>query len=133
MTISDMFARASRTVESKLEYLFYNFGHFIGTRPKISILLSVLFAIVLSSGLNTFVEEDRPDKLWIPQDTEAMDDRYKYEEYFPKYLRIEEMIITSKADSDPNVLERSNLEEILLMWSDIEALTPWPHFHPGLT
>ena len=115
-----IFARTSEAVEGFLQSGFYAFGKIVGERPATSISCSLVFAVLCFLGLGSFTIEDRPDKLWIPQDTQAMDDRQKYEVYFPSFVRVEELLITCEREA--NVLSRDCLSEALDMWDDIERI-----------
>ena len=114
--VFEIFLRFNQIVESSLQSAFEYGGNVIGRRPKCAIFASLIFAIVCMMGMNNFVTEDRPDKLWIPQDTEAQQDKEKYDVYWPFLIRIEDMVVVPKVSSS-NVLERANLEEVLTMWT----------------
>ena len=58
-----------------LEKVFYNMGTFIAKRPFITILLSLVFVAILASGIRVLKEENRNDKLWVPTDSRAQDDK----------------------------------------------------------
>ena len=58
-----------------LEKVFYNLGTFIAKRPFITILLSLIFVAILASGIRVLKEENRNDKLWVPTDSRAQDDK----------------------------------------------------------
>lgn len=47
---------------------FEKLGQFIGTRPALTIFISLLIAIAGGSGFMEFEKESRGDRLWVPQD-----------------------------------------------------------------
>ena len=54
---------------------FRAFGFRIGSYPFRVIGLSVFLALICASGVHKLTNESRSEKLWVPGDTRAQDDR----------------------------------------------------------
>ena len=58
-----------------LERVFHALGTFIARRPLVTIAISLLFVAICASGIRELKEENRGDKLWVPTDSRAQDDK----------------------------------------------------------
>ncbi|GMH39728.1 hypothetical protein BSKO_07626 [Bryopsis sp. KO-2023] len=78
-----------------LEKAFARIGLFVGTRPWVLMLASLVVLIGCLGGMTQFVNETRGDKLWVPGGTEAQMDKDIVEEDYVSFAHFEEFIISS--------------------------------------
>ena len=76
----------SSTVQTGMYKIFYKWGHFVGRRPLLVILLS--FALALLGSVRLIISPRFPmpavveqDELWVPQQAQAIDDNYLLQRY----------------------------------------------------
>ena len=62
---------------------FYGLGSFAGSRPTLTIALSLLCVLIMAGGTRRLVTETRPERLWVPENSEAQTDRAAVEATFP--------------------------------------------------
>jgi len=93
------FDSAGNLLSSTLSLFFYKVGKFVGARPLISVLLALVFTALCGSGLMVLVkegQETRSDKLWIPTDTQAQEDKAYVDAHYGKEFRFENFIFKVK-------------------------------------
>ena len=76
------FMRVSHAVEGQLIRWFEALGGLLARRPKTVMLVSFLIAIAFSAGMANFRSEGRPNKLWVPQGSEALENQEVVEDLF---------------------------------------------------
>lgn len=69
-----VFARTAGLVDEFFAQKFYSVGSFVGRRPCVSILLSLVVMLIGAAGFSQLQAESRADKLWVPQGTRAQED-----------------------------------------------------------
>ena len=72
------------TLPSLKDYIFYRLGRTVGGSPWITILVSLIVCAACMVGFLRFEQESRGEKLWVPQDSKAQDDKKWVEEMFPE-------------------------------------------------
>ena len=114
--------KIGNAIDEFIRDVFYEVGLFVATRPKLTIGLCILLGVVCGTGFLTLETEDRPEKLWVPQNTRAEQEELQYLEYYPSTSRISTMIISSRSsDSTNNVLTKEALEEALALQEQIHT------------
>lgn len=109
--------QASQKVQGAFYRAFYSWGHLVGRRPCTVIWVTLLVAIAASARLilsfagNALPSETEQDKLWVPQDAEAVDDKGRYDAIFNNTFRRNTMYFTTKPPGG-NVLTSPILAEI---------------------
>ncbi|XP_068757015.1 patched domain-containing protein 3-like isoform X2 [Montipora capricornis] len=93
-----------------LEIFFGCLGKGIAKHPLVTISASVVFVTVCSVGFVWFESENRTVKLFIPQDSQALDDLNTAEKYFRVKNR-EEIILLVASSNHPNVLAPECLQQ----------------------
>lgn len=63
-------------------------GRLIGKSPVLTILIAVLVAALCGIGMLKFVQENRSDKLWNPQDSKALAHKKIVETRYPVASRL---------------------------------------------
>jgi hypothetical protein len=114
-----IFATYATAVDTLFASKFHRLGLVIGSRPKTSLLLSVLFMLACCGGISMLNSESRADKLWIPQGTRAQEDEKAYTAHFPPASRMTSVLLEAKSD---NMLSKTSLEAGLRLHLQIEAL-----------
>lgn len=75
------------------ENCYYKLGYVVASKPKIFIGVSVLISLLLCSGFARFHELNRVEKLYIPQNSQAMKDLIRGSKNYPLKARSEEFIL----------------------------------------
>ncbi|CAL8090383.1 unnamed protein product [Orchesella dallaii] len=92
-------------IVGSLERFFYKWGYQIGLTPVPFIVACVIITVVCGIGLFRFTPENRPDKLWIPWNSEFVKDTEWLNKNFPSPFRFHYAIITADDVLQPNVLD----------------------------
>lgn len=96
-----------------LERFFGWFGEGIAKHPLFTIPVCLVFVSICSVGFVWLKVENRTDKLFIPQNSRAIEDLNTAEKYFRVNLREEIVLLSAVSDPAPNVLTRACLEQAL--------------------
>jgi len=97
----------STAVERFISSSFYRLGTYVGTNPKKTILFSIILTMICAAGFARFETENRAEKLWVPQNTQAEKETGMYQEIFPRTARFNTLILSAKDGG--NVLSKDNL------------------------
>jgi Niemann-Pick C1 protein len=117
---------------AQLNRAFAAHGRFIGRRPVLVLLLSVAFTAVCSVWIYRLEIITQPDKLWVPSDSVAAQDKAYFDSKFGPFYRIEMVIITPKGfdytqdtsnDTNFHVITRDHLLAVMKMQDEIAKLT----------
>ncbi|CAG7727935.1 unnamed protein product [Allacma fusca] len=98
------FQRFSLAIIGSLERFFYNWGYNVAVHPWKFIVICLAVTAVCGLGLITFTPENRPDKLWIPWNSEFVRDSDWLREHFPSPIRFHYAIIAADNILQPRVL-----------------------------
>mmetsp|Transcript_805 Transcript_805/g.1444 ORF Transcript_805/g.1444 Transcript_805/m.1444 type:complete len:881 (-) Transcript_805:87-2729(-) len=112
--------KASDAVDGFLSSNFGSLGTKLGERPKSFMFVSLIITVLCCMGFSGFTSESRPEKLWIPQGTQAQVDQNKYTSTFPKPFRIDYLI--GVPSSSTNVLTKANLLSLMELHDNVEAI-----------
>ncbi|XP_042862296.1 protein patched homolog 3-like isoform X2 [Penaeus japonicus] len=93
-----------------LEKAFYNYGVLIARHPAVFMSICLIVTLGCSIGLMRFRVEERPFKLWIPQDSDFIKVMEWQKDNFPTQFRIQTAIYESE-----NVLDKDVLLEMLTL------------------
>lgn len=107
-TVQSSLSKFSRTVSYSIEHTFFWYGKSVATFPGYFILVSLIFTAICSIGLIAFETENRPFKLWIPQDSDFI----KVGEWQKKNFRNDYRFHAVIYEAD-NVLNKNVLLELL--------------------
>ena len=106
----------SSAVQTGMYKIFYKWGHFVGRRPLLVILVS--FALALLGSVRLIISPRFPmpavveqDELWVPQQAQAIDDKDRYDAVFSTTYRRNTLYFTTKPPGG-NILTSSVLAEI---------------------
>ena len=111
-------------IDDAVRTAFYKVGKFVAFRPKLTIVLSIVFALVCGGGFARFTTESRPEKLWVPQGTTAANEEDQYLALYPPTGRFNTMIVTAVATSSSNnnnVLTKERLMEAMQVHEEIAS------------
>lgn len=109
------------TVEHTIGGFFHKVGLFVGNRPRLTILLCILVTAITGSGFASWETENRQQKLWVPQDTEAQAETERYQDYFASNARFNSIILSSANGDGSNVLTKESLTQAMQMHKEIET------------
>ena len=110
------------TVDNAISSFFFRIGHFVGHRPRWTLLLSIALTVLCGAGFARWETESRGEELWVPQDTEAEQEEEQYLQYFPRTARFEQIIVSaSESSSSSNVLSKDLLQRTLQLHLEIET------------
>lgn len=108
MKPQNVLSRVSLSIVSGLEYAFYTYAVAIAKYPAVFIALCVVLTGCFSIGLLKFRVEERPFKLWIPQNSDFIKVIDWQKKNYPAKFRLHAAIYEAE-----NVLDRSVLLEML--------------------
>lgn len=108
----------TNAIDQGIARFFARVGRFVGARPLQTVGLSVLLAVVMGGGFATWETENRPEKLWVPQDTTAETEEEMFLSYYPRTSRFNNVLVQD-AEENANVLSRENLEAAVRMHTRI--------------
>jgi len=106
-------------VDKSISGFFYSLGIFCCSRPKTTIAISVGIAVLCAVGMLKLTTENRPEKLWVPQNTIAEEEQNRFLSYFPPTSRFQNVIASAK-ESNANMLTKSHLMDVMMMHTSIE-------------
>ena len=98
-------------------YTNLSLGVGIGQRPWLPILLAFLIIGGCAGGLYFFDEETAPENLWVPDNSQAVEDKKWVDEHFPGVLRFNNYIAVAD-----NVLTPEFLQAVGFMWFSNNSL-----------
>ena len=84
---------------------FYSIGVGIGKRPWVPILLAFVIVGGCGGGFYFFKEETAPENLWVPDNSQAADDKKWVDERFPGRLRFSNYIAVANNVLTPEFLK----------------------------
>lgn len=116
--MSSCVERFGDQVEGIIAGAFFSVGNFVGKKPRYTIGLCIFIFALTGYGFATWETENREDKLWVPQDTQAEADTIRYEEYYPATFRFNQLIV--QAPEGENVLSKERLVEAMSLHEDIQ-------------
>ncbi len=117
---------------AQLNRAFAAHGRFIGRRPVLVLLLSIGFTALCSVWIYRLEIITQPDKLWVPSDSVAAQDKAYFDSKFGPFYRIEQLIITPKDfdytwdtsnDTRYHIITRDHLLAVMQMQDDIARMT----------
>ncbi|XP_063722522.1 protein patched homolog 1-like isoform X2 [Symsagittifera roscoffensis] len=108
----------SNFITSKIEAFFFKVGVFNGKHPWAAILIGLAFFLLPLPGYYFWYEETDAAKLWVPQDSRAIDDRDASSVWFPALLRVSQALIVSS-----NVLTADIMQKALQLDQNIKAVS----------
>ena len=110
-------------IDEFIRRVFYRIGFFVASRPKLTIGLCLLLGLVCGAGFATLETENRPEELWVPQNTRAEAEEGSYLQYYPSTSRISTMILSTRSsnNNNNNVLTKASLEEALALQETIHT------------
>lgn len=110
------------SIDRSIIGFFSRIGLFVGGRPRLTIALSIVLTVLCGLGFSQFDTENREDELWVPQGTQADEEKMMFERYFPTSTRFNQLIVKSAAEGT-NVLTKDQLVSALTMHKEIETKT----------
>ncbi|KAK1747162.1 patched family protein [Skeletonema marinoi] len=115
----------TKQTPAKALQLFYAIGTFVSSRPKLTITIALAISILCAGGMAKLNTENRPEELWVPQNTLAEEEGNAFLSFFPPTSRFQSVIVSGGADSggadDKNVLTKDNLVKIMEMHQSIQT------------
>lgn len=95
-------------------------GHFVGTFPVLTIVLSFLVCGIASIGMVKFKETDVTEKLWVPSYSRIQEEKKWMTENFPPDTRYAKVIAVEN-----NILSPRSLNAVRLSKVSIFRLMPY--------
>jgi len=114
MSCSETFGN---TIDNFISSQFHKLGFQVGLKPKLSLVFAILLTAICGAGFSRFETEDRADKLWVPQNTIAENEKNLNDKYFPSESRFNSIIV--QATNDENVLSKQVLLDAMKMHNEI--------------
>ncbi|XP_071537135.1 NPC intracellular cholesterol transporter 1 homolog 1b-like [Panulirus ornatus] len=120
--------RVSSSVAGGLEQFFYRYGRSVATHPRKYILACVLVTAFCCLGFTNFYMESRPEKLWIPQDSDYVKTLNWQAENFPDDKRVELILFEAE-----NVLRAEYIMEMYEIRKAVWAIAVTDRYNRNLT
>ena len=98
---------------------YYKMGYAIGSRPMRWVVATLLLCILFASGVMNLKNENRSEKLWVPGDTQAQDDKVFVDNYYGSEARFGEVIVQKAGGGD--VLNPTVFAALATLVSKIES------------
>ena len=112
--------RVAETVDSAMYSQYKRLGENVARRPCLTMGLSFfVFVLTVLGAVFNFETESRGEKLWIPQDTKALDDRDVYETYFPRNARYNTVVLEVVDPSD-SMLTKDVLTKVFELFDTLQ-------------
>ncbi|KAJ3447890.1 patched domain-containing protein [Anaeramoeba flamelloides] len=117
-TISYKFAVLGDKIEHSLEKGFNKIALFIGNHYILCIIVSLLIAGGLGFGYQYIESETKNEKIWIPQDSDAINDLDYYKENFGEEPRIQSFLIITDPEKE-DILVKKYINELFDIYQDL--------------
>ena len=78
-----------------LHFLSTRLGYLIGSHPRATICLTILFTGIFAVGMVKFTKENRSEKLWNSKDSAAQEHRRWVKENFPSSAFVSAVLFES--------------------------------------
>ena len=114
--------KVSDSVNAMMNGAFGALGESLGTRPYTYLALTFLIVTAACTGFGNFVTENRSEKLWIPQGTQAMADQDEFTKHYNNPFRISYAIVQPSPVTD-NFLSKENLLSFMDLHSAVEVIS----------
>ncbi|XP_021948457.1 protein patched homolog 2 isoform X2 [Folsomia candida] len=96
--------KISLAITGSMEKFFYRWGFFVATHPLKAISCCLLITSICGLGIFNFTMENRPDKLWIPRNSEFAQNTEWIRATFPSPIRTSFAIVTADNVLVPEVM-----------------------------
>ncbi|XP_067927836.1 patched domain-containing protein 3-like [Watersipora subatra] len=106
--------RTAAVVSEGLERFFYNLGYAVASRPWTVILATILITTLFGLGMFRFELKDSSAPIWIPSNSENLEQQRWVEEMFPTKYRYNMLLITAENVLEPAVLKQMLEYDILV-------------------
>ena len=93
-------------------------GLLIGKYPWAFMLAVVIVVGVCGSGMVFFTQESRQDKLWVPDGSQALQDKAWVETNFPSKTRFETMLLVADNVLEPKVIQAVSMANVCYIGCD---------------
>ncbi|KAA8492359.1 Niemann-Pick C1 protein [Porphyridium purpureum] len=100
--------RLALAIERGMNSFYYRLGWTVAGRPLLTILIMALFGGLVMAGIARYTTESREDYLWVPQGTQALDDKEFVDTYFTSQVRLFDTI-TYSPDNSINMATKSGI------------------------
>jgi len=107
-------------VEGTISKFFQAIGGYVGHKPWRTIFACILLTVLCGIGFMRWETENRSEELWVPQDTIAEEETFKYQSYFPSSARFNSIIVQD-VSVGTNVLTKTALEDAMRMHEEIQT------------
>mmetsp|Transcript_6492 Transcript_6492/g.22845 ORF Transcript_6492/g.22845 Transcript_6492/m.22845 type:complete len:886 (-) Transcript_6492:378-3035(-) len=101
--------RLADVVNAKSEAAFNRLGRFAALSPMRTVGGALFFMVLMMTGLYNVRNESRGEKLWVPTESQAQDDKKFVDDHYPLAFRIASSVISTR-EKDGNVLTPAVLD-----------------------
>jgi hypothetical protein len=101
-----------------VDYVIYRWGVLVSNYPWTFIIACLVVSGTCSIGMLSFTTENRPTKLWIPQDSGFVEHTEWLQDNFPNDIRFHSYVLL-----DDNVLKKENLMQVFVILLSFVAVT----------
>ncbi len=80
--------------------VFFWIGKTTSQIPVVTLVLAVALTLICAIGITKIQIESSPQKLWVPDDSETVQQKNYFDQQFSPFFRVEQLIVTSKNQTD---------------------------------
>ncbi len=102
--------KVTTAIDNFMRRLFFKVGFFVAGRPILVIVLSIIFTIATLAGMLRFRGESRPQELWVPQNTVALDNFEYVRSRYGDNVRFSNLLFSGKVESSNLASKETFLE-----------------------
>eukprot|EP00163_Fabomonas_tropica_P015256 TRINITY_DN2787_c0_g1_i2.p1 TRINITY_DN2787_c0_g1~~TRINITY_DN2787_c0_g1_i2.p1 ORF type:complete len:932 (+),score=278.28 TRINITY_DN2787_c0_g1_i2:269-3064(+) len=124
------FLKVSTVIDTFVRNRFKWLGAKLADRPSLFIIGALVLAMVCGAGFTQFTVENRNERLWIPDNSEAIGQQGVVKEKFGTGFRIEGFIATTSSNAGSiagavpnNVLTRKAVQDAMAVHQRVTAVT----------
>jgi Niemann-Pick C1 protein len=111
----------SFTIDWLLQNVFYGVGHCTASLPITVLVLSCLLTSVFGIGIMFIQFETDPQKLWVPDQSETVQQKNAFDHAFSPFYRIEQLIVVPKNQSS-SVIRKDILMELAKLEIELQNI-----------
>eukprot|EP00903_Cladosiphon_okamuranus_P022061 g20288.t1 len=98
-------------VNEKADNFFYRLGYGVATRPKLTLLVSVVLVVACCFGFTNFRVEDDSEDLWVPAESISKTQQSIVSEYFIENSDYASLLLESPSETD-SILTKERLDAL---------------------
>lgn len=104
--------RITSAIDNAMRAFFFRLGYMVAGRPILTIVVMVVLTLLCLIGMIRFHTESRPEELWVPQGTVALDNMEYVEERFGESIRSSSIAFVAQKEGE-NVATKTAMLDMI--------------------